>query len=251
MSYASCRSAPSPPPRCSGLEWIGGHTIFTHALPPQPVVLDLGANHGVFARAMRKRFNALVWCLEPFAPLIPELEAIPHCRAFCLAIASKSGTATIHTGPNTEANSCFPLPGFTYTATSQVPAISLEDFLHQQHLQHVHVLKVDIEGSELDMFQTTPDDVLEKFDQISVEFHEWLGCGTRADVRSIIYRLRQIGFRHLSFVRGKYADVLFIHRRHLGPLRHIGIWSTLWFVRLCRFLTRKLLCPMSPSPSAQ
>jgi hypothetical protein len=33
------------------------------------------------------------------------------------------------------------------------------------------VLKIDVEGAEWDSFAATPDDVLEKIDQLAVEFH--------------------------------------------------------------------------------
>lgn len=54
---------------------IRGHTIYTSGLRKNPIVLDLGANHGDFSRQMHERFGASCYLAEANPKLAQALAA--------------------------------------------------------------------------------------------------------------------------------------------------------------------------------
>jgi len=77
------------------------------------------------------------------------------------------------------------------------------------------VLKIDIEGAELEMLLGTPESVLRRCDQITVEFHDFMDRSQAVDVRACIHRLRSFGFRPFRCRILNHSDMLFVHERCL------------------------------------
>src|SRR5262249_10347793 len=100
--------------------------------------------------------------------------------------------------------------------------------------------KLDIEGAELAVFDSCGDEFLRSVGQITVEFHEWAGVGTVADVRRIVRRLERLGFFVFSFGRNVYLDVLFINRRCASKTEFALTWGAVWAPRAVRSLARRL-----------
>lgn len=55
--------------------------------------------------------------------------------------------------------------------TIDVNTISIEDIFKENHLEHCHIIKADLEGGEWDAFKDIPDDILERIDVILGELH--------------------------------------------------------------------------------
>jgi FkbM family methyltransferase len=53
----------------------------------------------------------------------------------------------------------------------KVNALTLEMFLRQNAISRVDLLKMDIEGSEIDVFEGATDEDLQRVDQFTIEFH--------------------------------------------------------------------------------
>jgi len=79
-------------------------------------------------------------------------------------------------------------------------------------------MKVDIEGAELAMFESASDADLQKFTQITVEFHDFIYPEQSREVESIKRRLRGLGFWVINFSLDN-SDVLFVNRATSGAGR--------------------------------
>jgi hypothetical protein len=96
------------------------------------------------------------------------------------------------------------------------PGITFEHFLQTEGIKQTDLLKVDIEGSEVALFETTSDETLRNISQITIEFHDFVpGSIIQAHtVRRIRTRLKSLGFLCLPFsyvYPGMLnADLLFI-----------------------------------------
>jgi FkbM family methyltransferase len=90
--------------------------------------------------------------------------------------------------------------------TYDVPVVTLDDLL--RHVGgHVDVLKIDVEGAEFEVLEKAAPGVLERIDQILVEFHDGtIPEFSRRDRDKAIRPLTTAGFRAVEY-NGR--DVLF------------------------------------------
>ena len=82
----------------------------------------------------------------------------------------------------------------------------------------IDLVKVDIEGAELPMLLETPEAILRRLEQISVEFHDFRRAELKPFVDRARQRLRALGFDELRVTLDN-QDVLFINGRFFGLSR--------------------------------
>jgi FkbM family methyltransferase len=193
-----------------------GHSVLRSRLHARSVVIDLGSNRGAFATAICKAAGCKVYCAEPNPQLCEALAQHPDLNAFNLAIGPSSGRVRFNLADNDECSSLFNPTAAAVSSTIECEALTFVDFLDQLGVAHVDLLKVDIEGAELDLLANIQPSVLARIDQIAVEFHESIRIGTVQDVRNRIRRLEEHGFRALKGSFTDFSDVLFVHPGRLG-----------------------------------
>ena len=218
---------------------IRGHTFCPSSLNAQSHVLDFGANEGGFSREIAQRFGCRCYAVEPNPPLFAAIPQDPRISKFNLAITPAAARVPMYISANPEASSLYPLRSEHSAATIDVAGVSLERFISENQIPCVDLLKVDIEGAEIAMFDSMADATLAAVAQITVEFHAWLKIITAEDLNRVIARLEGLGFFHISFSLTWGADSLFINRRILsmseGEYRYIK-----YLARPVRFLRKKL-----------
>lgn len=119
-------------------------------LPDAPVVVDLGANIGISALwFLALRPNARIHAFEPAADNLAFLEknfaGLENITLQKMAVGDVTGSATLHHGEFGGMHSLL-IDGEGET----VPLVSLADYMAQQNIDKIDLLKLDIEGSELD-----------------------------------------------------------------------------------------------------
>jgi hypothetical protein len=84
------------------------------------------------------------------------------------------------------------------------------------------VLKMDIEGAELEVLDSLNDEFFAEIGQLTIEFHDFLGYATTEDVVSRVDRIVSLGFWELYWSRRRNTgDVLLVNRRRMGRLRYL------------------------------
>jgi FkbM family methyltransferase len=198
-----------------------GHSILVDPLKSASTILDLGANHGHFALAMVDRFQCQVVCVEPDPSIYPELASNPKISAINAAVNTQGGSAKFYVTQNQECSSLI-RPSVSETVEEiECQTVTMDALLDRIGAKQIDVVKVDIEGLELELLTSLDHRTLDRINQLSVEFHESLGIGSPKQVVAIIERLRDFGF---GAVRGSffdYSDVLFLHP---GRLQLPGNW---------------------------
>lgn len=193
-----------------------GHTICPDSLGTAPLVLDLGANRGVFSDEMSKTYGARCVLVEAN----PRLAAALSGRVLSCAVAAIPGVVSFHIARNDEGSSLLTLPaesayGCVLQETVDVHARTLDDLLTQ--VPAPDLLKMDIEGAETDVLLNVSEKALRAIGQIAVEFHceDLFGFGGRDDVERVVRRLASLGFLAVDFSYPTRMDVLFLNRsRH-------------------------------------
>ncbi len=207
----------------SGIVGVRGHSFYAGACSDQSSVVDLGAHLGQFSSTVARLFGCKVYAVEALPSLYAKIPPIPGVRVLNYAIAGRNGTIQLLVGSNPESNSIHKVSDGSCTGTVNVEAITFEDFLKAQAIDKIDLLKVDIEGAEVELFSTVSDDTLSRIKQISVEFHDFLEkpgspeyAQSIANVQAITERLAGLGFSPIQFSIRDHTDVLFVNRKRCG-----------------------------------
>jgi hypothetical protein len=139
---------------------------------------------------------------------------------------------------HSEKSSIVPNVGGENCSMQTVAAKTLEDVIIENKLDHINLLKVDIEGAELPMLRSLSPGTLDKIDQITIEFHDFTGAMSKTDVHQTVRKLESAGFRSIKFsVSNK--DWLFYRpdRCEIGLPQHL---VTKFVLRNIYAVTRKL-----------
>ncbi len=140
-----------------------------HRLPRVPApatVIDVGANRGQFALVARHRFpSASLLCFEPLPKARERLERALcgpfNVQIFPYALGRTSGTATFRVTTDDDSSSILPTtsiqrslsPGSTLDYETQVEVKRLDDVIDVQQLPRPIFMKIDVQGTELDVLR--------------------------------------------------------------------------------------------------
>jgi FkbM family methyltransferase len=183
---------------------ICDHTFFSQTLGPESVIIDAGANVGDFSRGCASRFGCTPYAIEPNPVSAAQ---ITGAHVFVHALGADTLNGELFINSNSEA--CSLLPHREHKNSITVPIIALHDFLAEQHLESVDLLKLDIERAELELLSTFTD--IAKLAQISVEFHDFMFPEQRKQVTQTIHLMRSKGFQCFNFSSPRRGDVLFVN----------------------------------------
>lgn len=215
------------------IERVSGHTIELEGFSPEMTVVDLGAHRGGFSCLLRNRIGGGTFHLVEANPeLQTELNAHEGMHVWPYAVAAKSGKVTFNISKNPTGSSLLELPEtakwdnvLDHAVT--VESRSLEDLLRQIGVEAPDLLKMDIEGAEVEVLDAAPDALLRNIRQVTAEFHSDadFGFDMVAAGEKTIRRMRRLGFFFMDFSDGRRIDVLFLNRRFYPvSLRRRGMW---------------------------
>ncbi len=150
---------------------------------PGDAVLDIGANYGFFATYAAQR-GAKVWAFEPtpstYRLLMNNLAAngfLSSVKAEEAAIGAVDGTVTLYCseelggGMNTIVEQFRNENAANYQNAVGVRSFRLESALRQFSIPCCRLLKLDCEGSELEIVKQLDGGLYERFDAIVLEYH--------------------------------------------------------------------------------
>lgn len=128
--------------------------------PDVKLIFDVGANVGQAAKQYAEIFPAAhIHCFEPLAESFKRIPKSPRFTAHPLAVANKSGKRRLNICRLNQVSSLLNLSenGATYLGgncsdvveTATVETVSLDEFCQSQQIDHLDILKLTIQGSEL------------------------------------------------------------------------------------------------------
>jgi FkbM family methyltransferase len=169
--------------------------------PKDRHIVDLGANVGIFTLyAARCAPQAKIFAVEPFPATFRRLAATVRdhsleSRVTCLN-AAVAGTNSARIMPDapvpSQRRTLVPTsaPALVGSGT-QVAGKTLEAILDENEIQQVDLLKVDIEGSEYEVFLSTSQHALACVHRIAMEYH---GDCAPYSKEQLFNHLRSAGF---------------------------------------------------------
>lgn len=143
------------------------------------IVVDIGANVGIFSIFAAKKTSNFVYAYEPFPQSFENIKknaknnSLNNIKVFNQAVSSRIGEAKLYIADQDSGNLLFDynLKG-RLKKYIKVKTITLEKIFRSQKLSKIDFLKIDCEGSEGDIFLSTPDEIFKNIYQIAIEFHD-------------------------------------------------------------------------------
>jgi FkbM family methyltransferase len=193
----------------SGLRFESGELEFVlRVLRPKMTFLDLGANSGIFSLAAGQKMRGQATSIFAFEPCLSTFSALeknlrlnrlPEIRAVRAAISDSTGesqlfvNAAFKDGLNSLRNPSH--CDAEVVGCERISTIRLDDFVAHENLPRVDVMKVDVEGAELQVFQggsqllKRPDAPL-----ILYEGYSWCTAAFRYHPVELIWLLESFGY---------------------------------------------------------
>jgi FkbM family methyltransferase len=223
------------------IDRVAGHSFLAAPITPDSVVVDLGVNAGDFATSMIKAYGCAVVGVEPVPRLFAALPAVDRLTVERLAVTADGEPATLYLNHTT----CATIE--TALSQSSVPAvnvegITLEGLLDRYLLDRTPLVKVDIEGTEIPMLESATRETLQRVDQFTIEFHDFLDPVLADPVCQAKQSLRAAGFAEFKLGLDN-QDVLFVNRSRIafGPVHRAAASITHKYPRgIARMLGRRL-----------
>lgn len=146
-----------------------------------PVIIDCGANIGISMLYFKSLFpNSVIYCFEPYPKAYHYLERniainkLQHVVVHKNAVSDKGGDFDLHIpGNDNIINARISGGGFTGGNTEKVRCVKLSDQVRL--LSPVELVKLDVEGSEMDVLQELGEAAIlgkKTIHQLIIEFHQ-------------------------------------------------------------------------------
>lgn len=143
------------------------------------VIVDAGANVGFSAVWFARKYkDAVVYAIEPNAANYRAL--VENCKMY-------SNIVPIHAAISNQDGEMFCVDiddgewAYVISATctdssksEKCTVFSMKSFLEKYAINHIDILKVDIEGSECELFDASANTWISMCGQINIEPHDWL-----------------------------------------------------------------------------
>ena len=144
-------------------------------------VIDVGANRGQFTLLMAGlRPDAAILAfeplIEPYRKLIEVTSGFSNVRAFHSAIGPERASVAMNVAKQDDSSSILPITGLQeqifpntgHQRTVDIRMAPLGDFLEERQIVRPSLLKIDVQGYELEVLKGSKDQ-LDRFDVIYVE----------------------------------------------------------------------------------
>lgn len=159
------------------------------------VIVDLGANVGIAALYLRK-YADIVHSVEPspevYKSLVKNVSKYKNIKTYNLAITNSDGESYIYGYGEEPPQTLF--PSGSGISRNLVRTKRLDTFFKENNIDHVDVLKMDVEGSEFVIFPSQGfAKVADKIDMIVGESH--FNDKNGAFIEVIPQMLKEYGFK--------------------------------------------------------
>jgi FkbM family methyltransferase len=170
---------------------------------PGDTVVDLGANIGLFMLYLQWRAQGIrMHCFEPAAETRRRLEHNIRSNeleewvsVYPFAVSDHEGVVHLQQARKTGVRSLFGNPQAEGPPPEAVPCLNLSRALDLCGAGRVDLLKIDVEGAEVEIIEGAGAGVWERIDRVALEFHDQYRPDCRQRVEAA---LAAQGFGHIA-----------------------------------------------------
>jgi FkbM family methyltransferase len=164
-------------------------------LVPGEVIVDIGANVGIFALWAAREFpGARIVALEPAPAAFEQLQRnLSANRAddvtiAALACGGKNGRVELFSRGPSVLTTMFERDayGSEFAESGSVEVVSLDEAFDRFDISRCRLLKLDCEGAEYEILGAAPAELLDRIDEIAMEYHVGLNDHRPEELRAIL-----------------------------------------------------------------
>ncbi|PSF35409.1 FkbM family methyltransferase [Aphanothece hegewaldii CCALA 016] len=212
-----------------GFQIIEDHSLHSRYLNENSLILDLGGNQGTFSQAMVERFNCQCVIVEPSPKLFSQIKESNQIKKYNLAITNVSQPVNFNLSDIPVSSSLIYNPQL-HQDTITVQGKRLDELVSELGWQKIDLIKMDIEGVEIDVLNSCSDEFLKSIAQLTVEFHDHVNFVDKPEIEKLINRFESLGFLWISRYLGCYYDTWLINTK----LCQISQIEYLWLRHIVR-----------------
>jgi 31-O-methyltransferase len=172
--------------------YAGDDFYIPHA---QDTVVDIGANIGLTSLYLSWRAPGIrVHSFEPAAATRAKLlrnlsiNRLDRVTVHAEAVSDRSGVAQLFSGPHSGHGSLYAHDLVGAASPEPTRLITLSEALDMTGAAEIDLLKIDAEGSEVDILAAHPEQDLARVKRVAVEYHEAVRPGALASVQASLSR---------------------------------------------------------------
>ncbi|MCP9762912.1 FkbM family methyltransferase [Lacihabitans soyangensis] len=154
----------------------GNEKLYNFQLDENSTVIDLGGYVGGWTAQISSKYNCKIFifepCLEYYQIIEKRFKSNKKVIPLNLGLSGQNVKLKIH--KNGVSSSIFPSKSNSSVGeVEEIELLSAKDFLFSNSLLKVNLIKINIEGGEFDLLEYLIDEnLIERFDNILVQFHE-------------------------------------------------------------------------------
>lgn len=186
------------------LETLQSHTLHPRYLNSDSRVLDIGGCIGQFGHAIHERFGCKVIGVEADPDNVKVCQSRIGCEYHHLAISDDAGMASFHRGAKADGGSLLDRGEKSSGEMVSVQCLTLPQLMERIGWQDIDLLKIDVEGIELALFDAWPDSLFERIGQITIEWHDFHRPNAmygEEEVHKRVSRLKNLGWDMVKMSR--------------------------------------------------
>jgi FkbM family methyltransferase len=196
-------------------------------------IFDVGANKGQYQEMLLAQiklpdFRIFSFEPSPYTFSLLEKNIKPNVHNVNLGLGSKEETLTLHrTGPGSPLSSLYKKTNIDYykvdmSDSEQVRITTLDAFCHDQKIEHIHFLKMDVEGHEVAVLNGASHYLSgEKIDIIQFEFGP-PNIDSRSYLRDFFLLLP--GYRIYRIVKDGLVEITYSEKEEIFiPINYLAI----------------------------
>lgn len=187
------------------------YRVMTALLKPGDAFIDVGANYGTFSIIASRIVGdeGRVIAIEPQAELAScireslRLSGIANVEVIESGAGREPGTVTLLV-PTNDTGRAGTKSGFSATGPHsriEVPIVRIDDLLPRLRERPGILMKLDVEGSELDVLSGAEQLITLHRPVILIELNPWSARAAGSSVDDLIERLQSLGFEDFSLAR--------------------------------------------------
>jgi FkbM family methyltransferase len=186
------------------------HTLYLDGRAMK-IVVDLGMNKGEFSNWVVNNTDARCVGVEPVPSLYRTLPRGDRIEAVQAAVGATPGKQSLCMPRGT----CASLASAGLTRDGdrvEVEVITLDALMRARRLEWIDLLKIDIEGAEVELLEGLDKQTFARIGQMTVEFHDFVRPSDQPRVAKVVARIRDNGFYVVNFGRRHFTDVMCLNR---------------------------------------
>lgn len=194
---------------------LGSHHVYFKDITENSTIVDIGGNKGEFLKAVKSKINCKYYFVEVDKSLFSFLPEFPKLIKSNFAISSKKENLKFYCSNNSEANSFNETIASKYGIREilEVQTETLESYSASNEIDRINLLKIDVEGAEIDILKNANKYFLQKIDQITIEFHEVYDEKLMIPTLECISILKENGFYEIVMYDNSFEDVVFLNSK--------------------------------------